>query len=55
MGEVGRNGAAGNKKEFFARVDQARKDIAEGKRFEVDEKEALASLLESIYMFIWSI
>ena len=37
-----------SKKEFFARVDQARKDIAEGKGFSVDGKEALASLLESI-------
>ena len=37
-----------SKKEFFARVDQARKDIAEGKGFAVDGKEALASLLESI-------
>ena len=37
-----------SKKEFFARVDQARKDIAEGKGFTVDGKEALTSLLESI-------
>ena len=37
-----------NKKEFFARVDQAKKDIAEGKGLAVDGKEALASLLESI-------
>ena len=37
-----------SKKEFFARVDQARKDIAEGKGFEVNGKEALSSLLESI-------
>lgn len=37
-----------NKKEFFARVDQARKDIAEGKGLEVNGKEALATLLENI-------
>ena len=37
-----------SKKEFFARVDQARKDIAEGKGLEVNGKEELASLLESI-------
>ena len=37
-----------SKKEFFARVDQARKDIAEGKGVAVNGKEALASLLESI-------
>ena len=37
-----------SKKEFFARVDQARKDIAEGKGLAVNGKEALASLLESI-------
>ena len=37
-----------SKKEFFARVDQTRKDIAEGKGLTVNGKEALASLLESI-------
>ena len=40
-----------SKKEFFARVNQARKDIAEGKGFAVNGKEALASLLESIQMY----
>lgn len=36
-----------SKKEFFARVDEARRDIAAGKGLEVNTREALASLLES--------
>lgn len=37
-----------SKKEFFVRVDQARKDIAEGKGVEVKGYEALNSLLENL-------
>ena len=37
-----------SKKEFFARVDEARKSIAEGKGTSVSGKEALDSLLASL-------
>ena len=37
-----------SKKEFFARVDEARKSIAEGKGVEVSGKEELDSLLASL-------
>jgi len=37
-----------SKKEFFARVDEARKSITEGKGTKVLGKEALDSLLESL-------
>lgn len=37
-----------SKKEFFARIDEARRDISEGKGVEINSKEALASLLENI-------
>ena len=37
-----------SKKEFFARVDEARKEIAEGKGTLVSGKDALDSLLESL-------
>ena len=37
-----------SKKEFFARVDEARKSIAEGKGVSVSGKEELDSLLASL-------
>ena len=37
-----------SKKEFFARIDEARKSIAEGKGTSVSGKEALDSLLSSL-------
>ena len=37
-----------SKKEFFARVDEARKSIAEGKGTSVSNKEELDSLLASL-------
>ena len=37
-----------SKKEFLARIDQARKDIAAGKGKEVKGKEELESLLENL-------
>ena len=37
-----------SKKEFFARVDEARKSIAEGKGTTVSSKEELDSLLASL-------
>ena len=37
-----------SKKEFFARIDEARKNIAEGKGTTVSSKEELDSLLASL-------
>ena len=37
-----------SKKEFFARIDEARKSIAEGKGTSVSGKEELDSLLASL-------
>lgn len=37
-----------SKKEFFARVDEARKSLAEGKGVSVSAKEELDSLLASL-------
>ena len=37
-----------SKKEFLARVDEARREIAQGNGLKVEGKEALASLLESL-------
>ena len=37
-----------SKKEFFARIDEARKSIAEGKGTSVSSKEELDSLLASL-------
>lgn len=37
-----------SKREFLARVDEARREIAQGNGLKVEGKEALASLLESL-------
>lgn len=37
-----------SKKEFLARVDEARREIAQGNGLKVEGKEALVSLLESL-------
>lgn len=37
-----------SKKEFFARVDEARREIAEGHGLKIEGKDALVSLLESL-------
>lgn len=45
---VSRDDELVDRKEFFARVDEARKSIAEGKGTKVSGKEALNLLLQSL-------